>query len=274
MSGWGPVRSGGAAVPRQRGVALAIVVWFIAGMSLLVAGIVAQGRADTRMAQLHVARAKVAAAGDGAIVLLLAERLAAGPGDRGEAAGVYRLGDLEVGVSLVPAAALIDLQSAPPEVLAALFSGPGGLDEAAAGQLALNVVQSRAPPPGGSGARFDTVEDLLGVPGASRSLLDQIRDFIVVGSSGQGGTDWSQAPGPVLAVLERANPDRARAVSVRREERGGAPALLAGAYRADAVVRYGDRTWLRRRWIDMVSAAGSELPWRVTRTEPPRVTGG
>ena len=38
---------------RQGGVALAIVVWFIAGMSLLVAGIVADARVDTRMAQLH-----------------------------------------------------------------------------------------------------------------------------------------------------------------------------------------------------------------------------
>ena len=59
----------------QKGVALAIVVWFIAGMSLLVAGIVSHARVDTQMAQLHVARAKAVAAGDGAIQLMLAERL-------------------------------------------------------------------------------------------------------------------------------------------------------------------------------------------------------
>ena len=59
---------------RQRGIALAIVVWFIAGMSILVAGIVAQASVDTRMAQVHVARAKTAAAGDGAIMLMMSER--------------------------------------------------------------------------------------------------------------------------------------------------------------------------------------------------------
>ena len=58
---------------RERGVALAIVVWFIAGMSLLVAGIVSHARVDTQMAQLHVARAKAAAAGDGAIQLMMAD---------------------------------------------------------------------------------------------------------------------------------------------------------------------------------------------------------
>ena len=42
----------------QKGVALAIVVWFIAGMSLLVAGIVSHARVDTQMAQLHIAKAK------------------------------------------------------------------------------------------------------------------------------------------------------------------------------------------------------------------------
>ena len=67
----------------QAGVALAIVLWFIAGMSLLVAGIVSQARVDTHMAQLHVARAKVVAAGDGAIRLRLAELLTA----RGSPAG-------------------------------------------------------------------------------------------------------------------------------------------------------------------------------------------
>ena len=42
---------------QQRGVALGIVVWFIAGMALLVSGIIAEARIDTRMAQIHYFRA-------------------------------------------------------------------------------------------------------------------------------------------------------------------------------------------------------------------------
>ena len=114
------------AVPlaRQRGVALAIVVWFIAGMSLLVAAIVSHARVDTRMTQLHVAKARAVAAGDGAIQLLLAERLLAI--DRASAednvpAGNYELGNTTVSVTLYPAAAFVNLNTAPHQVLAALF---------------------------------------------------------------------------------------------------------------------------------------------------------
>ena len=49
--------------------------------------------------------------------------------------------------------------------------------------------------------------------------------------------------------------------------------VAAGAYRADAVVRYGDRTWLRRHWVVIESSGNSLLPWRILRTEAPRVRG-
>ena len=64
---------------RQRGVALGIVVWFIAGMALLVSGIVSEARVDTRMAQLHYFRAQAAAAADGAINWLWPSKRACGP---------------------------------------------------------------------------------------------------------------------------------------------------------------------------------------------------
>ena len=67
---------------RQRGVALAVVMWFIAGMSLLVAGIVGHARVDLQLAQVHVARAKAVAAGDGAIRLALADHSIGREADR------------------------------------------------------------------------------------------------------------------------------------------------------------------------------------------------
>ena len=263
----------------QAGVALAIVLWFIAGMSLLVAGIVSQARVDTHMAQLHVARAKVVAAGDGAIRLRLAELLTARGSPAGEGSdaggGYYRLGEDEVRVTLVPVAGLIDINSAAPEVLLGLFL-QAGVEQDEAQALAENVLKSRSPAaargaPGGSG-RLEAMEDLLRVPGMSRSLLDAVRDFIVVGTPAQGGMNWSVAPDEVLAVLDRV--DAARAAGVRARQGAtagnGAP-VLARAYRADAVLRYGGRNWLRRQWIEMSAAHGGELPWSVVRTEPPRV---
>jgi hypothetical protein len=269
----------GQAPTRQGGVALAIVVWFIAGMSLLVAGIVAQARVDTHMAQLHVARAKAVAAGDGAIQLMMVDLMTA-QAEGGELpAGNYRLGDIEVRVVLVPSSGLVDLNSAPVEVLAALFRLEGGLGEEDAQWLAQSVVESRSPSPDQGGIKYDAIEDLLRLPGASRALLDAVRDFIVAGGPGQGGTDWSLAPEALLQVLAKADPAQADSVRSRRgsaaasypRAAGAQAAVTASAYRADAIVRYGDTLWLRRRWVALGTNPATALPWYTTRTEPPRV---
>tara|TARA_R110001599_G_scaffold145321_1_gene327638 strand:- start:95132 stop:96010 length:879 start_codon:yes stop_codon:yes gene_type:complete len=274
---------GGFPGNREQGVALAIVVWFIAGMSLLVAGIVAQARVDTQMAQTHVARAKAMAAGDGAIQLMMVDVMTAKGDDNQPPVGTYRLGDIEVAVALVPAEGLIDINGASGEILYALFLVAGGLPEDEARLLAENMVQSRTALPGRGGAvKLAAIEDFLRVPGSSRTLLDAVRDFIVVSESGRGITDWSQAPDALLRILSKVNPAKADAIKAKqnsaaasfsrasgRESRGGSS--LTGNFRADAIVRYGDKLWLRRRWISIESSPLTELPWHITRTEPPRV---
>jgi general secretion pathway protein K len=274
---------------RQQGVALAIVVWFIAGMSLLVVGIVSHARVDTRMAQLHVARAKAVAAGDGAIQLMLADQLltasaATAAAGSGLLRGNYQLGSSEVLVTLVPAAGFINLDSAPQKVLAALFQAVGQLPEGEANFLADNVVKWRGALSGidkkpARVRKFQSTEDLLQVEGMSRTMFDALRDYIVVGKWGGTATDWTLAPEFLLQILEQTNPGEMDAVGSRRDNmtgssfaRGaGGRGKLSGTYRADAVVSYGDRSWLRRRWVSVGAAAGSGLPWHFERTEPPRV---
>jgi general secretion pathway protein K len=261
---------GSASSASQSGVALAIVVWFLAGMSLLVAGIVAQARVDTQLAQVHIARAKVVAAGDGAIQLMMADQVNA---MRRAPKGRYQLGNLEVLVTLVPTAGLIDLNTASPKVLAVLFHMAGGQDQAQAKILADNVVKWRMgsanrPP------RFRAIEDLLQVAGASRTLLDAVRDYLVAGSPSRGGTNWALAPDVLLGLIRKAGLGRE---GIRDLPNGDSPSsegggsVFSGTVRADALVTYGDKTWLRRRWVARQSAPGSGLPWRILRTEPPRV---
>jgi len=271
-----------APLPRQRGVALAIVVWFIAGMSVLVAGTVLHARVDTKMAQLHVAKAKAVAAGDGAIQLMLAEHSLPGApasGTSGTFTSKYRLGSTEALVTLYPVSGFINLNTAPQEVLAALFLIVGQVPEDEANFLADNVVKWRGGQLGPDAAKvqakeFQAIEDLLRVNGVSRTLLDAVRDFIVAGKWGASTTDWAVAPQELLQVLEQAMPEE---LDSNRAQRGAGDGVqaearpLSGIYRADALVAYGDQTWLRRRWVSSVAAPGSALPWRVMRTEPPRV---
>lgn len=281
------VRSGaGGSASREGGFALAIVVWFIAGMSLLVSGIVATSRTDTHMAQLHVARAKAAAVGDGAIQLMMAEWVAGRietPIEEGLPNRRFRLGELDAEVTLVPAAGLVDLNSASGEVLAALFTLAAGLDAGEAQTVADNVVKWRSSKTGSRGRSqgflaFTAIEDLLRVDGVSRTLLDAVRDYVVAGLVTRGG-DASLSPELVLEVLALSNPKKAEALRRKRAlagpSRPGSRAVKggigSGPFRADARIRYGDRTWLRRRWLDAGSDAGSMLSWRSLRNEPPRV---
>ena len=272
----------------ERGFALALVLWFIAGMSLLVAAIVSQARIDTQMAQLHLARAKAVAAGDGAITLMLAELAGgvrhdiAGPG---RLRGDYRLGDVAVTVQLYPAAGLVDLNAADERLLSALFLELGNLSAPDAAVLARDVLEWRGL--GNDGARatrpnkFQTPEDLLRIQGVQRSMFDALRDYVVAGQLAAGRFDWSLAPDRLFTVLHTSDPARVANISRRREalslpgsQGGGGPGASEGALRADALVSYGGSTWLRRRWITPGESDTSGLPWRVVRTEAPRVYKG
>lgn len=272
----------------QRGVALAIVVWFVAGMSLLVAGIVASARVDTKTTQVYLARAKAVAAGDGAIQLAMVERINA---FQGSAAGPQvsesrqRMGELDVLVRITPATGFVDMNTAPLEMVQALFYFAGGLEAGEAQTVASNVVKWRRGDADGSNdktkradrGRFYSLEDMLRVEGVTRTLLDGVRDYAVAGSWRRGPIDWSASPGDMLEVLASLNPQQANAVNRRRESMsasGSAGRLRGGGvYRADALVTYGGRTWLRRRWLKMESANNSMLPWQAVRTEAPRVVG-
>lgn len=276
------MRAGVRGGPRsQQGMALAIVVWFIAGMSLLVGGIVTHARIDTKMAQAHVARAKAVAAGDGAIRMQLARGLA-GP-RRGEQdvnllLGEHRLGELRVTVQLYPTTGLIGLNSASSEMLAALFEVVGQLPPDEANALAGDVVKWRegASLTGNNNGpkRFNTVEDLLRVEGMRRTLLDAVRDYVVAGNLAGRAVDWSVAPPGLLPVLARAAPDRVSAAQRRRDAaQESTGASLSGSYRADALVSYGGKQWLRRLWVSPGNGNGA-FDWRVVRAEPARVRPG
>ncbi|MFU8764845.1 MAG: hypothetical protein ACNA7T_09995 [Haliea sp.] len=212
-----------------------MVVWFIAAMSLLVVGIVSEARTDVRMAQTHVARAKAAAAGDGAINLLLAqqgqlrEQQGTIPGlvEEPVLEAAFTIGELPVQVRMVPVSRLLDLRSAGPAQLAELFASAGGLDRGDAQRLANTVVQLRN---SSGGPRLQAVEEWLRVPGFDRALLDALRD------------------------------------DIRMDD--------GASYRLDALLEYNGRPWLRRRWVSLQGGMdGSGLPWQTTRTEAPRVPG-
>jgi general secretion pathway protein K len=246
----------------QGGVALAILVWFLAAMSLLVAGIVMQARVDIKLAQLHATRARVEAAADGAMQLALAQML------QTEQAGkplppvlpsqVLNVGGFDVTVNITPVSGLIDINAAPKELLFRLFSSVDGVDEAVAQELAENVVDWRSPNPLGEDAkqrpaqrsaagkstrtvsrkaqpaaqedvrhaRFEAIEDLLLVAGIDRRIYSAVADAVCVSQAQQPGVDWAAAPVPVLRVLGNMDTESAQELAAARAS-GAVDSLVA-----------------------------------------------
>ncbi|MEP1471523.1 MAG: hypothetical protein ABJK25_11155 [Halieaceae bacterium] len=254
----------------QSGVAMAIVLWFLAAMSLLVSGIVYEARADVKLAQAHSARAKASAAGDGAVHLTMA---ALRSNDSADVEGVnilrtrFVVGSHPVEVELVPVAGLIDLNSAPKQLLQALFEVNAGLDAGDAQVLADNLVRWRL-------NTFFSPEDFLQVEGASRAILDAVRDSIYAGATAGGRLDLKSAPESVLLVASKGSPDRVASVQAQRESAAavsGGKKRANGKFRADAKVTVGDRVWLRRAWVSTERASQGSLPWMIVRSEAARV---
>lgn len=282
-------------IGRQRGVALAILVWFIAAMSILVAGVVMQARVDIKLAQLHSGKARAEALADGAIQLVLAHaRYLESQGEffvRAQHLFQQPMGDYTVSVSLTPLSGLIDLNKAPEDLLFSVLLGAGNFDENVARELAISVVEWRTP---GEGAeeeqegmrhgRFEAIEDLLLVPGFDRDLYEALRDSVYVSQKSLATIDWLAAPVEVLQRLGMNEQEALEYAQLRREEDAVSlglpesvePSFFSDAslsvFRVDAIVTVDDTTFLRRRWVDRDRQGPDQLPWHFFHTEPVRAT--
>ena len=267
MSASSPV----GAPSRQKGVALGIVVWFIAGMALLVAGIVAEARIDTRLAQVHYSKARVAALGDGAIHLALAQQHGRKlSGQRGaQRSQMVTLSGNNVDIRMIPSGLLVNISTENVNGLSALFARARSRSEQSQQwrmspeQLARAVIAYRDGVNGRRGQSFYDLEDLMRVPGVDRGVYDAVRDFIVTEELAGGIAGQSRDAGSRLNQLEAAL------------EGGGA--MLSGnlqhnasMLRIDAVIEVGGAFWLRRRWVALEDGQADAVPWQVLRTEAAR----
>lgn len=257
---------------RQSGIALGVVVWFIAGMALLVSGIVSEAKVDTRMAQLHYFRAQAAAAGDGAINLALAEQKGLrSSGQKGaDRLQNYQVGPRVVEIRMIPAGLFVNISTEGVQGLRALFAmgaevanEQGMFWDTAPMALARAVVAFRNGNGRKRGMPFHSPEDLLRVPGVSRGVYDAIRDYITVEGLAGGYEGKAGGMGRKLTQLQGVMAGEGALVE-------GAAQHAAESLRVDAIVTIGDQEWLRRRWVSLDEGGYSQLPWRFVRTEAAR----
>lgn len=279
---------------QQRGVALAYLLWMLAGLSLLVSGVVTQSVTDVRATGRQLDEARVRAAGIGAANMLLSElRLARADGGydgRSLYARRFQLAGHQIEARAIPLAGLISLNQAPETLLRGLFQHGAGLVPGDAAVLAEAVVDWRAAvrrSSSSTGGRvpFRVTEDLLRVPGVTRSVYDSVRSQVHAELGGAAGIDPMAAPVANLRVVARGDAALADELLALRENAGFAAGLPAGlesgflgagrsvAYCLEVNVQMAEGHVLQQRlWVSMKAGADG-APWRFDRVEPVESVG-
>ena len=260
-------------------MALVAVLWIVAALSVLVTGMVQAQRGEIRLVSATRQSVQGAALGSAAAQLVLQDMAT-------RTAPVGRMRRVDVAfagttmqVEVTPLNGLIDLNRAPPALLAALLAVAGGLDAERAGALAQAIATARQPAPNTRGPRFEAVEDLLQLPGVDFPLYARLSGLITTDSMGSGRVNPMAAPEAVLRVLSEGDAARAARIAAARDagEPGvdttgltsqfldSAPALR---FRLLARVPLADgRRLLSSRWVETGRAGRDGVPWRIFHTE-------
>lgn len=276
------------------GLALVAVLWMVAALSLLAAGLAGLTRGEVRVAQNARMASEVAALGDAAIQMVALGMRSDADMPRGSFVRSMMFGEREVTVHVVPAHGLIDLNAASEPLLRDLFIYGARRDEVDAEQIARNILEWRgaggdlddtsyeeAGMAGGPrGARFEHPEDLLQVLGVTYDDYAKIERFITVFSESPA-IDPLSAPVEVLRIVAEGNDETAEMIAAARAEEdpvidttglvqdyvGGRG---VGILRVDARIAYDGRVLRRTRWIDLNRPTAQGSPWRTVRVEAVR----
>ncbi len=248
----GPPRGGA-----DSGFALLIVLWTLVLVALLFAMLVGASRSDAQLTANLRSAAELEAIADGAIHTALFDLLRRGGTARDFTPAVGQLSGAEVGTEVVDQSGLLNPNTAPPDLLAALMLRLGA-DPGQAGRIAAAVAEWRAPgrrsgrrglkaaqyqaaglrygPPG---APFETLGELGDVLGMTPALLLALAPHLTLYSDGD--PDPAAADPVVRAALRDAGyggrADRAALQTVRITaiaQRGGARAVRSAVIRIGA----------------------------------------
>ncbi len=278
----------------SRGLALVVVMWMVAALSLLAAGLAGLSRGEIRVAQNVRMASEVAALGDAAIHMVALGLRSGADMPRGSFVHSMTFGEREVSVSVVPADGLIDLNAAREPLLRDLFVYGAGRDEVDAEQIARNIVEWRgvgsdpedtdyeeAGMAGGPrGERLEHPEDLLQVLGVTYDDYAKIARLITV-SSESPAIDPLSAPVEVLRIVAEGNDETAEMIAAARDEEDPVVDTTGlvqeyvggrgvGVLRVDARIDYDGRVFRRTRWIDLNRPSAQGSPWRTVRVEAVR----
>jgi len=188
-------------------MALVMVLWITAVLSILVASISYAVRGELRQVAALRTSAADKAAGRSAMMLALQELDASNRRrlERPQRA-TYTINGAEIEVLALPLNGLVDINRAPVPLLAALLQYAGGMAPEAAQNMAVALAERRSSrTPHGVNRQFDAVEELVEVPGVDYELYARLAPLITVNAGGGSQVNPYAAPAALLAVLASGN---------------------------------------------------------------------
>jgi general secretion pathway protein K len=260
---------------RQAAFVLIAVLWMVAALSIIVAGISQSVRSEARLASTTRDSTIANALGEAAIALVLQDLASQQqrPARTAYVSTTYH--GVAIEVQVMPLTGLIDINNAPVGILASLLNVAGGLPMADAQRLADTLVNVRSQrDQRGAVIGFEAVEDLLRTPEITYDLYAKIAPLVTADLRGNGKINPMAAPAGVLAVLAEGNIGRASKIAADRDAgvEGIDTSSLNGAFmqggpsdrvRVVARVPLADNSALvLSRNVDLKDGPSDGLPWR------------
>jgi general secretion pathway protein K len=184
---------------------LVAVLWIVAALSIVVTSISSSVRQEVKAVSASRQSLIGQAMGQAAIQLALQD-LSSRP-DRAQAISFIDtvFMDTPIRIRVLPLTGLIDINNAPPALLASLFRY-AGVDPKGAEALAAAAVEWRSAKDGrGRPVAFEAPEDLLRVRGVDYTLYARLSGVITTDVQGNGLVSPPAAPDEVLRVLASGN---------------------------------------------------------------------
>lgn len=267
--------------PAHRGVALVIVLWMVAALSLITAGIVQSVRTEIRVVGSQRQAAVVNALADGVILLALQSLHATQQEPRSFIQSIpVEFEGVKYDVLIQPLNGLVDINTASPRLLTELFRIAGGLPLDSAQSLARATIEFRQIKNGKGVPRgFDSTEDLLSVPQMTYFLYAKLSGLVSADlKESSGRVNPLAAPAGLLQVLAGGNAVRANDLAAKRDSNPNSmdTSLLnpefteitpSRSLRLQVRVDLPDGGVIQRAWLVYWGTdPRSRLPWRVLRT--------
>ena len=266
------------------GMALILVLWIVAALSLMVASMSQSVRQHIKVAASVSDQARARALAEGAITLVLQQMKAESTSVQTAVTAPVEYDGVAMQVQVMPLSGLIPLNTASHALLTALLHIGGGMQPPQAVRLAQDIVNWRNGQGGDPTRRvmprqFEAPEDLLQVPGIDYALYERLRPLVTVDGFYHSSVNPLAAPLPVLTVLAHGNATVAERIASRRDANeagvdltGLDPALLGGSgadlYRVTASVPLdAGRIFSLSHDVMLTSFSSQIAPWRVLRTD-------